>query len=73
MGEAEASVARAIAVLQPALPLPVVFLGGLGVTYAARLGARWPGMKARGDGLSGALWLALRDGKRSARGSDIAR
>ena len=61
MGEAEARVAEAISVLQPALPLPVVFLGGLGPTYGARIGARWPSAKARGDGLTGALWLALRE------------
>lgn len=59
MAEAVALVAASIDFLQRAgEPLPVVFLGGLGPAYAARIGARWPRALALGDGLDGALWLA---------------
>lgn len=54
-------VAAAIALLQPrAGSLPVVFLGGLGACYAARLSGRWPIGAPLGDALDGALRLALR-------------
>lgn len=43
-------------------PLPVVFLGGLGPVYAARLAGRWPMLAAAGTGLDGALVLARRAG-----------
>lgn len=62
MKAAEAHVAEAIDLLQPeGAPLPVVFLGGLGPAYAARLNARWPRAEPLGDGLDGALWLARQD------------
>ncbi|PKP70116.1 MAG: ATPase [Alphaproteobacteria bacterium HGW-Alphaproteobacteria-4] len=62
MAEAASAVSAAIALLQPSDgALPVVYLGGLGSIFAARLGAHWPQRAPLGDGLSGALWLALRD------------
>ena len=39
-------------------PLPVIFLGGLGPTYAARLAQDWPQRPALGSGLDGALAMA---------------
>lgn len=48
--------------LQGDAPLPVVFLGGLGEAYAARLAGRWDIRAARGTGLDGALLLARREG-----------
>lgn len=44
--------------LQAGGRLPVVFLGGLGPSYAARLDGPWPVVPAAGDGLDGALQLA---------------
>lgn len=41
--------------------LPVVFLGGLGPTYAARLADRFKIITALGSGLEGALWLARQE------------
>jgi glucosamine kinase len=62
MKAATAQVRAAVDVLQPAgALLPVVFLGGLGPLYAARLAGRWPRAEPLGDGLAGALWLALQD------------
>ena len=60
MAAGEAEVAAAIALLQGTAPLPVVFLGGLGPVYAARLDGRWPVAQPRGSALDGALWLARR-------------
>ncbi|MBL4927315.1 BadF/BadG/BcrA/BcrD ATPase family protein [Fuscibacter oryzae] len=54
-------VAAAVAVLQAGQDLPVVFLGGLGPTFAARLAGRWPIRPALGTALDGALRLARRD------------
>lgn len=58
LDHAAAEVAEAITLLQDADPLPVVFLGGLGAAYAARLAGRWPIRAARGTALDGALLLA---------------
>lgn len=55
--QATADIAASIALLQPALPLPVTFLGGLGPAFAARL-AHWPQRPAIGTALDGALLLA---------------
>lgn len=52
-------VARAIDRLQEGRALPVVFTGGLGPLYADRLAGRWPILAAQGNGLDGALRLAL--------------
>lgn len=46
--------------LQSGDRLPVVFQGGLGPHYAARLDGPWPVAPALGDGLDGALQLARR-------------
>ncbi len=46
--------------LQAGTGLPVVFLGGLGPTYARRFQTRWPIIRAIGTGLDGALQLAAR-------------
>jgi glucosamine kinase len=51
-------VAEAIDHLQADAPLPVVFIGGLGPAYAARLAGRWPVGVAMGTALDGALMLA---------------
>lgn len=51
--------ARAIDRLQEGRALPVVFTGGLGPLYADRLAGRWPVLAAQGNGLDGALRLAL--------------
>ena len=45
--------------LQGDVPLPVVFLGGLGEAYAARLAGRWDIRAAKGAGLDGAVLLAI--------------
>ncbi|MFC3088736.1 BadF/BadG/BcrA/BcrD ATPase family protein [Tabrizicola soli] len=55
---ATADVARAVHVLQRDPPLPVTFIGGLGPSYAARLGNRWAIRPAQGSALDGALILA---------------
>ncbi|PCD75917.1 BadF/BadG/BcrA/BcrD ATPase family protein [Pseudothioclava arenosa] len=62
--EATEEVAAIIAHLQPETALPVVFLGGLGPSYATRLGARWPALPPRGSALDGALALALSEAAR---------
>ncbi|AXC49280.1 ATPase [Paracoccus suum] len=54
-----AEVAQAIIRLQQGAELPVVFIGGLGPLYAARLAGRWPQIEAQGSALDGALRLAL--------------
>jgi glucosamine kinase len=55
---ADADVAGAIGVLQQGSGLPVVFLGGLGAHYAARLRDQWKIREPLGSGLDGALWIA---------------
>lgn len=55
-----AEIAAAVSRLQPTQgpALPVVFIGGLGPLYAARLSGRWPQAEAQGTALDGALRLA---------------
>ena len=54
---AVAEVRHILAVLQAEPPLPVVFVGGLGPAYAARL-TDWPQRPAIGSGVDGALLMA---------------
>lgn len=58
MAQADADVVRAVALLRGSDDLPVVFLGGLGPVFAARLAGRFPVQAARGTALDGALMLA---------------
>lgn len=60
LSEAEADVARTLQALRLGTDLPLVFLGGLGPYYARRFQDRWPILPALGNGLDGALQLALR-------------
>ncbi|MDT8857922.1 BadF/BadG/BcrA/BcrD ATPase family protein [Paracoccaceae bacterium Fryx2] len=62
MGMALDEVAAAIDLLQAGEALPVVFLGGLGGVFAARLDGRWPIRAPLGNGLDGALWMARSGG-----------
>lgn len=62
MERATAEVAAAVDLLQAGGSLPVVFLGGLGPTYAGRLAGRWPIAEALGSALDGALRLARQGG-----------
>lgn len=62
MDRAVAEVAGAVDLLQAGGSLPVVFLGGLGPTFAARLAGRWPTGVSKGSALDGALWLARENG-----------
>lgn len=52
-----ADVRHILTTLQADGPLPVVFVGGLGPAYAARL-TDWPQRPARGSGVDGALLMA---------------
>jgi glucosamine kinase len=61
LGMADNFVIAAIDGLGASDVLPVVFLGGLGPTYAARLAGRWPQAGALGSALDGALLLARQD------------
>jgi glucosamine kinase len=54
---AVADVRHILTVLQGGAPLPVVFVGGLGPAYAARL-TDWPQRPALGSGVDGALLMA---------------
>lgn len=56
--EAVGYVRHVLTVLQAGRNLPVVFLGGLGPHYAARLGGPWPLRQALGSGVDGALAMA---------------
>jgi glucosamine kinase len=56
--QAVADVAGTIDLLQRAGTVPVVFVGGLGPLYAARLAGRWEIRPALGSPLDGALMLA---------------
>lgn len=58
MDAAVAQIAGMIGVLQQGRGLPVVFLGGLGHSYAQRLAGRWDIRPPLGSGLDGALLLA---------------
>ena len=58
MARAEADVEEAVTLLRGAEDLPVVFLGGLGAVFAARMSGRFPVHAARGTALDGALMLA---------------
>jgi glucosamine kinase len=58
LAQAVADVAASVDVLQGGAGLPVVFLGGLGAAFAARLAGRWPVVPAQGSALDGALMLA---------------
>lgn len=54
---AVAEIRQILTVLQADAPLPVVFVGGLGPAYAARL-TDWPQRPALGSGVDGALLMA---------------
>ncbi|MGY4749424.1 BadF/BadG/BcrA/BcrD ATPase family protein [Pannonibacter sp. Q-1] len=56
-----AEVRAAIALLQQGGEVPVVFLGGLGVTYAKALAGEWPQAEPLGSALDGAMWMAAED------------
>jgi glucosamine kinase len=58
MAMAENEVCAAVELLRGTDALPVVFLGGLGPVFAARLSGRWPIREALGTSLDGALRLA---------------
>jgi glucosamine kinase len=58
MAQAEADVADAVGGLRGVEDLPVVFLGGLGTVFAARMAGRFPIGAAQGTALDGALLLA---------------
>ena len=58
MARAEVDVAEAVALLRGVDDLPVVFLGGLGTVFAARMAGRFPVRAALGTALDGALMLA---------------
>ena len=55
---AEADVVEAVTLLRGTDALPVVFLGGLGTVFAARMADRFPIRAALGTALDGALLLA---------------
>lgn len=59
---AVAEIAAMIDHLQGPNPLPVVFLGGLGPAFAARLAGRWDIRAPLGSGLDGAVQLAVQEG-----------
>lgn len=59
---AVAEVAAMIAHLQKNGPLPVVFTGGLGPHYAARLRGQWDIRPPQGTGVDGALLIARQSG-----------
>lgn len=63
MTRAEQEVAGAVDLLRADDDLPVVFLGGLGPSFAARMGGRWPIQPSLGTSLDGALWLAQEGGE----------
>lgn len=58
VAKAAADVAAAITLLQGGDGLPVVYLGGLGPSYAAAHADRWTIIPAKGSALDGALSLA---------------
>lgn len=58
LSEAERYIASVIEALRADADLPVCWIGGLGPAWAARLGARWPQLAAKGSALDGAVLLA---------------
>ena len=62
MEAADAHVGAYVNRLQGDSDLPVVFLGGLGPVFAARLRDLWTIRQASGTALDGALWLAQQTG-----------
>ncbi|WP_136683240.1 BadF/BadG/BcrA/BcrD ATPase family protein [Falsirhodobacter xinxiangensis] len=58
LAEAEAEIAAAIDHLRQGEDMPVVFLGGLGPHFAARMAGRWDVRAPLGSSLDGALALA---------------
>ena len=62
MEAADAHVGAYVNRLQGDSDLPVVFLGGLGPVFAARLRDLWTIRQASGTALDGALWLARQTG-----------
>ena len=62
MADADTHVAAYVTRLQGDSALPVVFLGGLGPVFAARLQGLWTVRQASGTALDGALWLARQGG-----------
>ena len=60
MDEADADIDASIRERQPGPFLPMVFLGGLGLSIAPRFADRWNIRLALCSGLGGALWWALR-------------
>ncbi|WBU56636.1 BadF/BadG/BcrA/BcrD ATPase family protein [Paracoccus sediminicola] len=63
--EATAQVAASLETLQDGGRLPVVFIGGLGQSYAARIGERWPIRAPLGNGVDGALSMARELGEQT--------
>jgi glucosamine kinase len=62
MDAADAHVRACVTRLRGDSDLPVVFLGGLGPVFAARLQGLWTIRQASGTALDGALWLARQAG-----------
>jgi glucosamine kinase len=58
LSDAVADLHRMLMVLQGPGVLPVTFIGGLGPTYAARLGGHWPVRAPLGSALDGAIAMA---------------
>ncbi|AUH64584.1 BadF/BadG/BcrA/BcrD ATPase family protein [Paracoccus zhejiangensis] len=58
LSRADAGIAAFIDRLQPEVPLPVAFSGGLGAGFARRLAGRWTILDPKGSPLDGALRMA---------------
>ncbi|MFT3974222.1 MAG: BadF/BadG/BcrA/BcrD ATPase family protein [Amaricoccus sp.] len=60
LADADAAIARALDHLEADGAIPIIFSGGLGATFAARLGHRYPTLvrPAKGSALDGALAMA---------------
>ncbi len=65
MQQAVSDIAASIALLQTEQPVPVVFLGGFGQSIAGRFSDRWTIRPPYGNGIDGALWLALHETSRT--------
>lgn len=61
MDHATGQVRHILTALQDGANLPVVFIGGLGPAYAARLDGPWPLAQAKGTSLDGALLMARQE------------